>query len=343
MQAQAGSTSERATRGGILARSSMPAREGDRGLDDLQSMAVFVRVVELGSFTAAARALDTTTSSVSKRVARLEERLGVRLIERTTRSLAPTEAGHAFYDRCAPILREIDEAEDAVRTLGGTPRGTLRVTVGNVIGESHVAPIVGGFLDEHPDLRIEIDFSDRLVNLIEEGFDVGIRAARPGIQEDSSLIVKRLATVDAVVCGAPSYLAARGVPETIDDLVDHECLHYAGLPIERQWSFETPEGLRLAPIKSRVTMNSVSALRAAAIAGAGLIRTPFTLVSEAVRTGQLATVLDGYAKVDLGIYAVYSSGKQASPKVRAFIDYLSKVLPKRLETARELALGTPHD
>jgi DNA-binding transcriptional LysR family regulator len=343
MQEQARRTDDRATRGGVIARSSVPAREGERGLDDLQSMAVFVRVIELGSFTAAARALDTTTSSVSKRVARLEERLGVRLVERTTRSLAPTEAGLAFYDRCSPILREIDEAEDAVRTLGGTPRGRLRVTVGNVIGEAHVAPIVGAFLDEHPGLRMEIDFSDRLVHLIEEGFDVGIRGMRLGMQADSSLIVKRIATVDGVVCGAPSYLAQHGVPETIDDLVDHECLHYGEFPVERQWSFETPEGLRPAPIKSRITMNNISALRAAAIAGTGLIRAPFTLVSEAVRAGQLVCVLERYALTDLGIYAVYPSGRQASPNVRAFIDYLSEVLPKRLETARELALGKPND
>jgi DNA-binding transcriptional LysR family regulator len=146
-----------------------------------------------------------------------------------------------------------------------------------------------------------------------------------------------------VVCGAPSYLTAHGMPETIDDLVDHECLHHAEFSLQHQWSFETPEGSRPAPIKSRVTMNSAAALRAAAISGSGLIRAPFTVVSEAVRTGQLVCVLDRYAKVDLGIYAVYPSGKQASPKVRAFIDYLSKVLPKRLETARELALHTPQD
>jgi DNA-binding transcriptional LysR family regulator len=311
------------------------ARDLDRGLDDLQAMMVFVQVVELRSFTGAARALGTTTSSVSKRVARLEERLSVRLVERTTRSLAPTEAGLAFYERCAAILRDIGEAEDAVRQLGGTERGTLRVTVGNLLGEGHVAPLVHTFLDAHPGLRVEIDFSDRLVNLIDEGFDLGIRGMRIGAREDSSLVAKRLATVDSVICAAPSYLAAHGTPETLDDLANHEILQYSAVPLARQWSFETPEGARVAATRSRIQMNSVGALRAAAIAGAGLLRAPLTSVSEAVRSGALVCVLGRYASVELGVYAVYPSGKQASPKVRAFVDFLAAALPRRIASTKE--------
>jgi DNA-binding transcriptional LysR family regulator len=301
-----------------------------RSFDDLTSMAVFVQVVESRSFTAAARTCETSTSSVSKRVARLEERLGVRLVERTTRAFSPTEAGLAFYERSARILRDIDEAELAVTQLGSTPRGTLRVTAGTILGEGPLGPVMGAFTAAYPDLRVEVDLSDRLVNLVEEGVDVGIRAMELGAMTDSSLIARRIATVRGVVCGAPSYLARRGVPRSIADLENHDCLHHSSIPLHREWSFTTSEGVRSAPVKVRLQINGAAALRAAAIAGYGLVRSSRAALGEAIRSGALVPVLEELAPIDFGLFAVHPSGKQALPKVKAFVDFLIRELPPHL-------------
>jgi len=306
-----------------------------RSLDDLQAMAVFARVVEEGSFTAAARSLDTTTSSVSKRVARLEERLDVRLLERTTRSLAPTEAGQVFFEHCAHILRDVDEAELAVTQLGGAPRGTLRVTCLSALGEEHLGPLLGAFSAEYPALRLDVDLNDRRVSLIEDGYDVGLRGVElSGPSVDSSLIARRLATVRGVLCGAPSYLARRGVPQTLDDLIGHDCLHYTPVPLHKEWSFSTPEGPRSIAVTPRMAINSTVALRGAAIAGCGLIRTSHLAVSVAIRDGALVPLLETFAPIQFGLFAVYPAGKQALPKVRAFVDFLARELSPRLEPAQ---------
>ncbi len=301
-----------------------------RSLDDLQSMAFFARVVDTGSFSAAARALDTTTSSVSKRVARLEEQLGVRLLERTTRALSPTEAGHLFHDHCARILREVQQAERAVTELGGTPRGTLRLTAPTALGDGLLGPLLAAFAAEHPDLRLDVDLSDRRVNLVEEGFDVALRGMDPAATPDSSLIARRIATVRTLICAAPSYLARRGIPRHYEDLVDHDCLHYTAIPIHREWSFKTPEGTTSIPILPRLQVNSVAVLRGAAIAGCGLMRSSRIAVAEAVRTGALVPVLEEYATIDFGLFAVHPAGKQALPKVTAFVAFLARELSPRL-------------
>jgi DNA-binding transcriptional LysR family regulator len=298
-----------------------------RSLDDLQSMAVFVEVLDARSFTAAARSLDTSTSSVSKRVARLEERLGVRLVERTTRALAPTEAGVAFYERCARILRDVEEAELTVTQLGGNPRGTLRISALSLLAEGPFGAILGAFSVEYPAIRLDVDFTDRRVNLVEEGFDVAIRGMEIGSAPDSSLIARKLATVRGVVCGAPSYLARRGVPTSIEDLANHDCLHYTPIPLHREWSFKTPEGMRAAPVTPRLQINSGVALRAAALAGSGLIRSSRLAVDSALRDGTLVAVLDEYVPVDFGLFAVHPSGKQGLPKVKAFVDFMARHVP----------------
>ncbi len=301
-----------------------------RSADDLQAMVAFARVVELRSFTAAGRSLETTTSAVSKRIAHLEERLGVRLLERTTRALSPTEAGLSFYDRCARILQDVAEAELAVTEIGSAPRGTLRVSASAVLGEGYLAPLSGQFLDLYQDLRLEVTIEDRLVSLVGEGYDVGVRAMRVGNVPDSSLVARRLGTVNVVVCASPTYLARRGTPRTPEDLRGHDILHFSPMPLMEQWSFETPEGRYAAPVTSRLSFNSLTALRGAAIAGAGLTRTSLLLVGEAVRAGLLTLVLNDYASADLGLYAVYPAGKQPLPKVKAYVDFLAAELPRRL-------------
>ncbi len=306
-------------------------------LDDLQSMAAFARVVETGSFSAAARALDTTTSSISKRIARLEERLQVRLLVRTTRAVAPTEAGVLFHERCARILRDVADAQLAVTEMGSTPRGTLRVSALTILGEELLGPLLGSFAIAYPDLRVEVDLSDRRVNLVEEGYDVALRGMRLGDASDSTLVARRLATVRAVVCAAPSYLARRGVPREVMDLVQHDCLHYATAPLHKAWSFETPEGVVAVPVTPRIQVNSVLALRGAAIAGAGVIRTSRLAVAESIREGSLVPVLEAYTTADFGLFTVYPSGKQALPKVTAFVSFLARELPPRLRPERAAA------
>jgi DNA-binding transcriptional LysR family regulator len=302
-----------------------------RSFDDLTSMALFVQVVESRSFTAAARTYDTTTSSVSKRVARLEERLGVRLVERTTRAFSPTEAGLAFYEHAERILRDVEEAELAVTSLGRTPRGTLRVSAGTILGEGPLGAVLGAFGEAYPELRVEVDLTDRLVNLVEEGVDVALRGMQLSGTPDSSLIARKIATVHAVVCGAPSYLARRGVPRTIEDLADHDCLHHGALPLHREWSFETPEGVRAAPVKPRLQINGAAALRSAAIAGYGLVRSSRATLADAIRSGALVPVLEDFTQVDFGLFAVHPAGKQGHPKVSAFVDFVVRELPPYLE------------
>jgi DNA-binding transcriptional LysR family regulator len=297
-----------------------------RSLGDLESMALFARVIETRSFTAAAHALGTTTSSVSKRIARLEEQLGVQLIMRTTRSLSATEAGNVFYERCARILREVDEAEQAVTQLGGAPRGTLRITAPTTLGEAQLPLLLATFLERYPELRVEVDVTDRKVNLVEEGYDLGLRGMATTGMPDSSLVARRLATVRAIVCAAPSYLARRGTPRTLDDLVQHDCLHYNLVALHQEWSFPTPDGTRVVPVNVRMALNNSAALRSAAIAGAGLLRTPALAVGDALRAGALQTVLEEHAPVEFGLYAVYPMSKQALPKVRACVDFLSSEL-----------------
>lgn len=301
-----------------------------RNLDDFQSMAVFVRVLETGSLSAAARALGATPSAVSKRVSQLEEQLGVRLLERTTRALAATEAGQVFYERCARILRDVEEAELAVTEMGNTPRGTIRVSALTLLGEEHLGPLLGAFTARYPNLRVDVDLSDRKVNLVEDGYDLAIRGMEIGAIPDSSLIARKLATVNRIICAAPSYLARRGVPRSLADLVEHDCLHYTPIPLHKEWSFKTPEGMQAIPVVPRVQINSALALRGAAIGGSGLVRTSRLAVAQAIRDGALVPVLAEHESAEFGLFAVYPAGKHALPKVKAFVEFLLQDLSPRL-------------
>ena len=290
-------------------------------------MVIFARVVEARSFTSAARSLDTTTSAVSKRIARLEERLGVRLVERTTRRVQPTEAGVAFYERCARILAEIDDAEVAVAHLAHEPRGTLRASVPVIFGELHIAPLLADFATRYPEMRLELSLSDRHVSLLEEGFDMAVRIAA---MHDSSLVAKKLASVPTVVVGSPAYFKRNGTPQTIADLASHECIRYSLITGQRDWRFRVRGKDVSIPVRSRLLLNHGGAIREAAIAGLGLARLPSFAVAHALREGTLVSVLDEHSLDELGVFAVYPAGKQPRPTVRAFTDFLSAKLPARL-------------
>ncbi|WP_437682056.1 LysR family transcriptional regulator [Sorangium sp. So ce131] len=307
-----------------------PARDPEI-LDDLQSFLVFARAVEARSFTAAARRLRTTTSAVSKRVARLEERLGVSLFERTTRAVAPTEAGSRLYERCARILREVEAAEIELAGLGSAPRGTLRVSAQVTLGDEHVAPLAAAFLARHPEVRLDLVCDDKPVNVVEEGFDLALRVGS-GLP-DSALVARRLATLRSVVCGSPEYVARRGVPLAPGDLLAHDCLHFGLVSVASYWALRTPAGPLSVPVVPRAHFTTASALRHAALAGLGLVHVPSMVVTEDLRSGKLVSVLDGYTRRDLGIYALYPSARGLAPKVRAFVDFLAERLPPRVELA----------
>jgi DNA-binding transcriptional LysR family regulator len=184
---------------------------------------------------------------------------------------------------------------------------------------------------------MDVDLSDRRVNLVEEGYDLALRGMQVGAAPDSSLIARRLATDRTMICAAPSYLARRGVPTQVLDLAEHDILHYAGVPVHREWSFETPAGTVTPPVVPRIQVNSILALRDAAISGAGLIRSSRLALAEAVRHGTLVPVLEGFTTADFGLYAVHPPGKQALPKVTAFVSFLAREMPRRLNADQHLS------
>ncbi|HEU4411787.1 MAG TPA: LysR family transcriptional regulator [Polyangiaceae bacterium] len=297
-------------------------------LDDLGAIVAFVRVVDARSYSAAARLVGATTSALSKRVARLEGALGVRLLERTTRRLAPTEAGSAFYERCLRVLDALGEAERAATQLGGGARGTLRLSAPVIFGELHVAPLVPPLLERHPGLGVELSLSDRYVDLVDEGFDLALRIGRLA---DSSLAARRLGRVPAVVCASPAYLERRGVPRAPDELAGHECLRYSLAGAGREWRLRGPDGKERAyAAGGRCSLNHGGAMREVAIAGGGLAHLPLFLVADALASGRLCAVLDAYRGPDFGLYAVYPAGRAPTPKVRAAVEFFAEALPPRL-------------
>ncbi|MGH7788693.1 MAG: LysR family transcriptional regulator [Candidatus Binatia bacterium] len=292
-----------------------------RRIDTLTGMAVFASVAAAQSFSAAARELGLSKSAVSKHISQLEERLGARLLQRTTRRLSLTEAGTALYAHCRRIADELAAAEAAIGSLSGAPRGTLRVSAPMSFGERYLAPLLPAFLARHADLRVELTLGDQLVDLIEAGVDCAVRIAR---LPDSSLVARRLAPARRVVCGAPAYFERRGVPRTPDALRDHNCLDYAYLAATGGWPFPAARGLRAVPVEGNLAANNGEVLRAAALAGVGLALLPTFIVGDDLRAGRLRAVLIEYESWDASIYAVYPPTKQLAPKVRAFVDFLTE-------------------
>jgi DNA-binding transcriptional LysR family regulator len=291
-------------------------------LDRVTSMQVFVRVAALGSFSAAARALNLSQTMVTKHVAALEERLGVKLLHRSTRRLTLTEGGRDYLTACERILAEIEEAEASASLDRIEPRGTLRLNVPLTFGFRHIAPALPEFNRLHPDVSFDLGLADRFVDLIEEGWDLAIRIGR---LKDSSLVARRLAPCRTVVCAAPSYLKEHGTPQTLEDLARHNCLGYT-LPSAagaNRWTFGT-EGEIVVPVQGNLRANNGDALLAAAVAGQGLIYQPTFIVRDSLRAGALVPVLGAYATPEFGIHAVFPSGRQAPAKVRAFVEFLAR-------------------
>ncbi|HEC14673.1 MAG TPA: LysR family transcriptional regulator, partial [Rhodospirillales bacterium] len=294
-------------------------KQSDALVDSLNELFIFTKVVDAGGFTAAARRINRSKSTVSKLVSRLEDRLGARLLNRTTRRLSLTEEGAAFYERSLRILAEIEDAELAVGRLHSQPRGTLRINAPMSFGILHVTPALPDFMARYPDLEIDFILNDRQVDLIDEGFDVAVRIAR---LTDSTLIAKRLASFRQVVCAAPGYWRAHGKPDRPEDMRGHNCLIYTYRQNQNEWPFQTPDGPVSIPIEGSLHANNGDVMRLTALAGSGVYLGPTFIVGDDLRKGRLISVLDDYAETDRAIYAVYPQNRHLSAKVRVFIDFL---------------------
>ena len=291
-------------------------------MDSLTDIAVFVRVVEEGSFTAAAAKLGLSKSVVSKYVTRLEERLGARLLNRTTRRLSLTEVGRAFHTRSQLGLRELEEAEAEVSRLQGAPRGVLRINSPMSFGVLHIAPALPEFLALYPELTVDMNLDDRQIDLIEEGFDLAIRI---GELPDSSLVARRLGPCHHVVCGSPGYFEKLGIPRTPEDLRQHNAITFKYQDSPSEWHFVRPDGSVVrVPVSGTIQMNNSLGLREALLRNVGITLTPSFVVGADISAGRLRTVLTEYRALELSIYAVYPERRHLSPKVRAFVDFLAR-------------------
>ena len=289
-------------------------------MDTLTGMDLFVRAVDTGSFSETARTMNLTPSAVSKQIARLEDRLGVRLFNRTTRRLAPTEEGRAYYERCRQILADVEEAEASVSQLNATPRGVLRVNMPIVFGRRHVVPALSDFLARYPDVHLDVTMTDQFVDPIAEGVDMLIRV---GELKDSSLIARKLAGSRRVVIAAPSYWKKHGEPVLPTDLTRHNCLTYAYLATGNDWRMTGPDGIKhVVAVTGNFAANNGEALMAAALDGVGVALLPTWMVGPELQSGELTEVLGEYTLPEPSVHAIYPPGRHLSAKVRAFVDFL---------------------
>jgi DNA-binding transcriptional LysR family regulator len=289
--------------------------------EDLPSMALFAQVVELRSFSEAARRSGVAKSAVSKRISLLEERLGVQLLTRSTRKLALTEDGMRFYEHCAAMVSAASAAEDSVSASSHSARGPLRVNGPVTFTQMHLARAVAMFLAAQPEVTIDLATDDRMVDVVEGGFDVVVRIAR---LEASSIVARRIAVDRLVVCASPAYLARRGIPEAPEELVGHNCLHYGLVPLAGEWRFRGAEGAYSVPVRGNLTCTDGTALRQAAVAGLGLAVLPSFMIADDVAADRLRIVLEGQRRAEIGIYAVFASRKHLPLRTRLFLDFLSK-------------------
>ncbi|MBN3819460.1 LysR family transcriptional regulator [Paraburkholderia sp. Se-20369] len=292
-------------------------------MDTLVSMNVFRYVVEVGSFVGAAERMQMSAAMASKHVMHLEQQLGARLLHRTTRRVAPTEAGREYYERLVQALSELDEAGQAVGAASIVPQGRLRVTSLSAFGLRHVMQAVTDYADRYADVTVEITLSDRVVELIDEGYDVAVRAAPSGLKS-SSLVARQIATAHILLVASPGYLEKRGTPQTVADLAQHNYLR-------RDTNATTLDSMVTeAAAASRVTLNGnlivnhLEGLRAAVLGGAGIALLGTEVVGDDIEAGRLVPVLlDAVPPRELPIYAVYASRRHVSAKVRSFVDFLA--------------------
>jgi DNA-binding transcriptional LysR family regulator len=290
-------------------------------MDRLTALNVFRHVVELESFAAASRRLRVSPAAISKNVGELEAHLGVRLLNRTTRHMSLTEAGSLYYEQVVGVLDDLDAADNSLGPLQQVPKGTLRISAPVTLTLlTPLSKAMPKFLDRYPELLIDLRMEDRRVNLVEEGFDLAIRAMDS--LGDSSLVARKIMTTPHVLCGAPSYLERFGAPEEPSDLRLHNCVQFTLSGHPDEWVFRRGDRAVRVPIAGRYRVSSSMAVRDALCAGFGLSLIPRIYVEEDIESGRLRTVLDGWSTVELSVYVIYPSRRHVVPKVRAFVDFI---------------------
>jgi DNA-binding transcriptional LysR family regulator len=289
-------------------------------MDRFAAMQVFAQVVESGSFAKAAERLGLSTSAASRQVAELESHLQTRLLNRTTRKVSLTESGRAFYERSVQLLADLTEAEQEASRAAVEPRGTIRLTTSVNFGVRHVAPAIADFLAEHSGVRFDVSLSDRVVDLVEEGFDIAIRIGPPGAD---NLVARKLGETRLVPCASPAYLAAHGAPGTPEDLARHNCFTYEYVSPRNVWRFRDRSGAeRAVRVSGTLHSNNGDLLAEAAVRGAGIVFEPAFIVGPDVRAGRLVPLLQEFVPAPVPIYAVYPSRKHLSAKVRRFVEFM---------------------
>lgn len=287
---------------------------------DLNDIVVFTKVVETKSFTGAADALGLPKSTVSRKLAQLEERLGVRLVQRTTRKLALTEIGEAYYERCARIVSDVMAAEQVVTDMQATPRGRLRVTAPIDLSHRYLGTVLATFAAAHPDITIDLDATDRVVDLIEEGFDVAVRF---GVLAESTLVARKLCTIHMVLVAAPSYLARRGTPGNVEELSDHDQLLFRPASANQTWTMVHGEQTHEIGRPARFASNNYGAVRDVAVAGGGIALLADFMVSDDLASGVLVRVLPEWGTKPTDVHAVYAARANLPPRLARFLDHLS--------------------
>ncbi|WP_413991575.1 LysR substrate-binding domain-containing protein [Labrys okinawensis] len=291
-------------------------------MERLECDRMFVAVLDTGSFSRAAERLGTSSGQASKLVSRLEAELGVQLLKRTTRALSSTEIGRAYYERIKALLEDIDALDAAVRSASGLAAGRIRLTVPLSFGTMHLTPALADFALAYPDIQLDVSFTDRIVSLVDEGFDLAIRV---GIPADSSLIARKLCDIRLAVAAAPSYLAARGEPRHPADLTGHDCLLDSNFRDPHTWRFTDRDGAALSvPVSGRLQFSNGEACLTAAEAGLGIMHGPSFLAGTALQAGRLKPLLEDFTDRRLAVYAMYPPGRHLALKVRVLVDFLAE-------------------
>ena len=291
-------------------------------MDRFENMGAFIRVVEAGSISGAADRLGVAKSAVSRRLKELEEHLGVELFHRTTRQMNLTDTGRAFYHQAVRILDDVLEAELATSQAHGTLKGSLKIALPSSFGLMHIGPVINDFLKEHPQVEFDLDFNDREVDLIQEGFDLAIRIAN---LPDSSLIARRFAPVKTVMCASPDYLEQMGIPQSPDELIEHQCLVYSLLRDFEYWHLSDAKGNEVkTKIRPYLKASTGEFIRDAAVAGLGIVLIPTFIAYKEIERGTLVPVLNDYKPPQINAYAIYPQTRHLSQRVRTFVDLLVK-------------------
>ncbi|MFJ4375452.1 LysR family transcriptional regulator [Pseudomonas japonica] len=291
-------------------------------MNPFEDMRIFSQVMESGSFTAAADKLGLSKQFVSRRLMALEERLGVRLLNRSTRRLDPTPLGQSYYESALRLLSEVEQVEQGIAGQTSEPRGTVRVSAPLSFAVAHLGCLLPEFLQRYPQVSVEVDLSDRSVDLLGEGYDLALRI---GVLEDSTLIARRLAAIERVYCASPDYLARKGTPSRPDELASHDCLPY-GHGRQVQWRFVEQGKARVVTVCGRMRANNGELLRDAAIKGMGITYLPTFIVADALAAGQLVPVLETFAPEPLQLSAVYPQHRQSARPVQALIEFMRERL-----------------